>query len=116
MPPRKVCVRRKYRQVYDANKGEKTVHSNIAFNAQETKGFNDESDDEDEEPDIFGNEDINERNYNSQTKNTKKRKGKQGRKGNKKRKEDDNESVNMDYESDVDMDAIVYVTSKKNQT
>ncbi|KAF8574140.1 hypothetical protein K439DRAFT_1624566 [Ramaria rubella] len=29
------------------------------------EGFNDESNDEDEEPDIFGNEDINERNYNS---------------------------------------------------
>ncbi|KAF8577980.1 hypothetical protein K439DRAFT_1621689 [Ramaria rubella] len=80
------------------------------------EGFNDESNDEDEEPDIFGNEDINERNYNSQTKNTKKRKGKQGRKGNKKRKEDDNEPVNMDYESDVDMDAIVYVTSTSDSS
>ncbi|KAF8578307.1 hypothetical protein K439DRAFT_1621438 [Ramaria rubella] len=79
------------------------------------EGFNDDSDNEDEEPDIFGNEDINEHSSNAKGKNTKRKKGKQGRKGNKKRK-DDNEPINMDYESDVDMDAVVYVTSKMNRT
>ncbi|KAF8580199.1 hypothetical protein K439DRAFT_1619963 [Ramaria rubella] len=55
------------------------------------EGFNDDSDDEDEEPNIFGNEDINEHSPNAKGKNTKRKKGKQGRKGNKKRKDDNGE-------------------------
>ncbi|KAF8578651.1 hypothetical protein K439DRAFT_1621167 [Ramaria rubella] len=50
------------------------------------EGFNDDSDDEDEEPDIFGNKDINEHSSNAKGKNTKRKKGKQGRKGSWKRK------------------------------
>ncbi|KAF8590646.1 hypothetical protein K439DRAFT_1611787 [Ramaria rubella] len=71
------------------------------------QGFNNDSDEEEEEPDIFGDEGINQDNLNvSGRKKSKKRKAKQGQKGNKKRKED-----NDHYESDVDMDAVVYVTS-----
>ncbi|KAF8572967.1 hypothetical protein K439DRAFT_1625401 [Ramaria rubella] len=39
------------------------------------EGFNDDSDNEDEEPDIFGNEDINEHSSNAKGKNTKGKKG-----------------------------------------
>ncbi|KAF8581015.1 hypothetical protein K439DRAFT_1619331 [Ramaria rubella] len=53
------------------------------------QGFNDDSDEEEEEPDIFGDEGINQDNLNmSGRKKSKKRKAKQGQKGNKKRKED----------------------------
>ncbi|KAF8582187.1 hypothetical protein K439DRAFT_1618492 [Ramaria rubella] len=71
------------------------------------QGFNNNSDEEEEEPDIFGDEGINQDNLNvSRRKKSKKRKAKQGQKGNKKRKED-----NDYYESNVDMDAVVCVTS-----
>ncbi|KAF8573404.1 hypothetical protein K439DRAFT_1625107 [Ramaria rubella] len=53
------------------------------------QGFNDDSDEEEEELDIFGDEGINQDNLNmSGRKKSKKRKAKQGQKGNKKRKED----------------------------
>ncbi|KAF8573365.1 hypothetical protein K439DRAFT_1625127 [Ramaria rubella] len=81
------------------------------------QGFNDDSDEEEEKPDIFGYEGINQDNSNmSGRKKSKKRKAKQGQKGNKKRKEDNDRPINVDYESDVDMDAVVYVTSKKKSS
>ncbi|KAF8590360.1 hypothetical protein K439DRAFT_1612004 [Ramaria rubella] len=105
-----------------AHKHDKTFHRLAHYKGHAFKdcfhrpknhqGFNDYSDEEVDEPDIFGDEDINQDNSNvTGNKKMKKRKAKQGKKGNKKRKGDNNQPINVDYESDVDMDAVVYVTS-----
>ncbi|KAF8587955.1 hypothetical protein K439DRAFT_1613971 [Ramaria rubella] len=120
-----------------AHKHDKTFHRLAHYKGHAYKdcfhcpknhqGFNDNSDEEVDEPDIFGDEDINQDNSNvTGNKKPKKRKAKQGKKGNKTRKGDNNceqtfimfsvitlttEPINVGYESDVDMDAVVYVTS-----
>ncbi|KAF8584213.1 hypothetical protein K439DRAFT_1616827 [Ramaria rubella] len=93
-----------------------SVHKGPTFEEQfhqpsHYEGFNDDSDEEEETFNIFDDGNTSNNQANTGEKRKPKKKGK--KKAKKKRKGDNGGTIHVDYESDIDMDAVIYTSSRK---